>query len=355
LSSGHLLSRSSAAYEEESSRRRPSPSSTRVEKGPYGQQANAEEEEASESFHSARANLLDLSDGMMADTSKAELSFCDESPGVLRRPAIRTVPTQLRPNGFGLPGDENGADCSSNSFASFHEQRKPRYSVSFAETGKAADSRRKSGEIEAAGVSSSSFECKDAHPRVSFLQGEDQMALDASHGESFTASESPNLVKSASSDLEVRPKVVVFDLGTSQRKDQHECVIKTVMFSPISKLSTAFSFWKARYRRHQSFGILGERDIVPKFRPIVRHIAGRADRLKELAERYELFSEIDTQHEINAKLKERLRQMEREHVSTQRSLAASNRLERIGDNWSPMSDTVAQRPHLGTRFRARFT
>jgi hypothetical protein len=352
LSSNHLFSISSAAYEEESDRRRASPSQTRVEKGSFDQQADAEEEEESRSLCSAGANFLDLTDGMMADTSKAELSICSESPAILRSFVTPTVPGQLQANGFGLPG----ADCSSNSFSSSHEQRKPRHSVSFAQTVKAVDGRRKFAKTEADDGSSSALECKDSHSKVLFLQGEDGLAIDASHAESLTASDPPNLVKSAPSDFEVRPKGVISDLGMSPRNAQHEFIIKTVMFAPISRLSTGFSFWKAQCRRRQSSTILDGPDIVARFRPTVRQVPERrVGRLKELAERYELLAEIDAQREINAKLKERLRQMEREHISTQRFVAVSNGFDRYDDSWSRMNDTAAQRPHLSTNFRNRFT
>jgi hypothetical protein len=360
LSSGHLLSQSSPVCEEENGGYSPSPSSTGAKNGPFGQQANEEEveeeeeeEEESRSFHNARANLLDLTDGTTTDTTRAELSICDDSPGAWRHPATRTVPEQLQAHGLGLLGDERRPECSSISFPSSHEQRKPRHSVSFAQTSKAASSRPPSAETEAGVGSSSSFQCRDGYPRVSFLQGEDGMTFDASHGELLPGSRSPSLVLSASSDSDVRPKVIIFDFGTSPRRTQHES-IKTVMFRPIPKLSALFSFWKTRYRQQHSFSILAEPDVIPQFRPAVSQIAGRAYRLKELAERYELLSEIDAQHELNAKLKERLQQMERERISTQRSVAVSNRFERNGNSSSYMTDIISERPYLSAHLLQGF-
>jgi hypothetical protein len=201
--------------------------------------------------------------------------------------------------------------------------------------------------------SPSDFECENAQPRVSFLQDDDGTAFDASRGERLTASEvaafdePPSLARSTSSDFDAKPNVVTLSPPESEPS------VKAVLLAPVSIVGAAFSSWKSRFKERQrpSFEMFDFR--LDEDRPIIspiRQPRTRRAQLTELAERYNLMAQIDHQHEINTKLKERLEQMERESVSTLRGAAAAR------PDWEPRSPPSpahprTERPRLGSSLR----
>jgi hypothetical protein len=362
-SNGHLISKSSLADDDEGGNTK-------------GDQPAADHEEEIPGSADDEDNKLGSTDGMLADTSKAELSACDrEEPHIDPGPKVAVGSSNPCEYGQTASDELPAAESSSNSFSSSHgllqtelPVRKP--SVSFEqleeanfEASRGCTDSELSGPIpkqpdaDVGDSSPSDFECENAQPRVSFLQGEDGTAFDASRGERFTTSdvitfdEPSTLPKSTSSDFEPKPNVIALALPESEPS------VKALLFAPLSRVGHAFSVWKSRFKERQlpsfemfDFQIDEDRPVLSPIRqPQARPKKG--SRLTELAERYELMAQIEYQQEINAKLKERLEQMERENVSTQRGAAAARPEREARSPPSLPTDPRTERPRIGASLR----
>jgi hypothetical protein len=172
------------------------------------------------------------------------------------------------------------------------------------------------------------------------LELDDGTAFDASRGESlFTPSDlpifedSPVFFVSTSSEFEqkTKKKVVVFDPrvvpSPKKKVDTAQRTVRCVFFVAASRFSKAFAVWKLQVQKRrkkseekrqedsakalESFGVSNE-----KCPPVGKGKAAQLQ-LRELREKHELISQIDSQREINERLVVRLKQMRRETATAQ--------------------------------------
>jgi hypothetical protein len=202
-------------------------------------------------------------------------------------------------------------------------------------------------EMENGDSQSSDFECSPDRnvpkrmPSKGLLQRQDEVAFDASRGESlFTASDLPVFddppvlcISTASSEFDERAKkkVVVFDPKVIQSqkrapdvRTRNTCSVPLTFASTVAR---AFSLWKGRFREkvgrppsvhvpvpvraplRQPLSRLnaapGEEDTLNRSRVAER-------RLKVLAEKHALISQIERQRDINGRLEARMEQIRKE-------------------------------------------